>query len=95
VSVDTNDVNRAWAEKMGITYPLLSDRRRQLTKAYGVLHDDPAMLEDLRQMGRYLRAKRTWIVIDKQGVIRYVKIIKMEDWHPPIDEMLKVLSELQ
>ena len=43
VSVDVNDANKAWAEKMGITYPLLSDTRRQMTKAYGVLYDDPKM----------------------------------------------------
>ena len=80
---------------MGITYPLLSDTRRQLTNAYGVLYDDPTMVEDPQQIGRYLRAKRAWIVIDKQGVIRYVKTIKLEDWQPPNDEMLKVLSELK
>ena len=31
---------------MGVTYPLLSDTRRQMGKAYGVLFDDPKMAED-------------------------------------------------
>src|SRR5207244_4345825 len=91
VSVDANNTNRAWAQQMGVTYPLLSDTRRQLTKAYGVLFDDPTMVEDPQQIGRYLRAKRGWVVIDKQGVICYMKTIKLEDWHPPTEEMLKVL----
>jgi peroxiredoxin len=30
----------------GDTVPLLSDSRRQMTKAYGVLRDDPTMLEN-------------------------------------------------
>jgi peroxiredoxin len=95
VSVDFNDANKAWAEKMGITYPLLSDARRQMTKDYDVLFNDPKMVEDPQQIARYLRAKRAWFVIDKQGVIRYAKTTELRDWQPPNDEILKVLSELK
>ena len=95
MSVDFNDANKAWAEKLGLTYPLLSDARRQMTKAYGVLFDDPKMVEDPQQIGRYLRAKRAWVVIDKQGVIRYMKTNEPREWQPPNDEILKVLSELK
>ena len=45
VSVDVNDANKAWAEKMGVTYPLLSDVRRQMAKAYNVLYDDPKLAQ--------------------------------------------------
>ena len=48
VSVDFNDANKAWAEKIGLSYPLLGDTRRQMAKAYGVLFDDPKMAEDPR-----------------------------------------------
>ncbi len=95
MSVDFNDANKAWAEKMGVTYPLLSDARRQMTKAYGVLNDDPKMAEDSQRIPAYLRAKRAWFVIDKQGVIRYVKTTESREWQPPNDEILKVLSELK
>jgi len=95
VSVDFNDANKAWAEKLGLTYPLLSDVRRQMTKAYGVLNDDPKMAEDPQRIPAYLRAKRAWFVIDKQGVIRYVKTAESREWQPPNDEILKVLSELK
>ena len=95
VSVDFNDANKAWAEKLGLTYPLLSDARRQMTKAYGVLFDDPKMAEDPQRIFAYLRAKRAWFVIDKQGVIRYVKTSEPREWQPPNDEILKVLSELK
>ena len=33
------------AEKLGLTYPLLSDMFRSMSKAYGTLFDDPALLE--------------------------------------------------
>ena len=95
MSVDINDANKAWAEKMGVTYPLLSDARRQMTRAYGVLNDDPKMAEDPQRIPTYLRAKRAWFVIDKQGVIRYMKTTEPREWQPPNDEILKVLSELK
>ena len=95
MSVDFNDANKAWAEKLGLTYPLVSDTRRQMTKAYGVLFDDPKMAEDPQRIATYLRAKRAWFVIDKQGVIRYAKTTEPREWQPPNDEILKVLSELK
>ena len=80
---------------MGVTYPLLSDTRRQMGKAYDVLFDDPKMAEDPQRLPVYLRAKRAWFVIDKQGVIRYAKTTEPREWQPPNDEILKVLSELK
>jgi peroxiredoxin len=95
VSVDFNDANKAWVEKIGVTYPLLSDVRRQMTKAYGVLYEDPTMAEDPQRIPLYLRAKRAWFVIDKEGVIRYAKTTEPRDFQPPNDDILKVLSELK
>jgi peroxiredoxin len=95
VSVDFNDANKAWAEKMGVTYPLLSDTRRQMGKAYGVLFDDPKMAEDPQRIPTYLRTKRAWVVIDQEGVIRYMRTNEPRDWQPPNDEILKVLGELK
>ena len=94
VSVDINDANKAWAKEMGITYPLLSDIRRQMTKAYGVLYDDPKLGEDPATIGRYLRAKRAWFVIDKQGVVRFAQTNEPRDIIPN-DDILKELSALK
>ena len=94
MSVDFNDANKAFAEKLGVTYPLLSDFQRQLAKAYGVLYDDPKLAEAPATIARYLRAKRSWFVIDTQGVIRFVKTTEPRELIPN-DEILKVLSELK
>ncbi len=94
VSVDFNDANKAFAEKLGLTYPLLSDVRREMARAYGVLYDDTKMAEDPAKIPLYLRAKRSWFVIDKAGVLRYVKTTEPRDLIPN-DEILKVLSELK
>lgn len=92
MSVDFNDANKAWAENMGITYPLLSDTRRVMSKAYGVLHDDPKMAEDPKTIPLYLRDKRVWMVLDTTGTVQYIKVAGQGEVLPPTEEMLKVIS---
>ena len=36
-SVDAPDVNRRFAESLGLTYPILSDESKAVARAYGVL----------------------------------------------------------
>lgn len=94
MSVDFNDANKAWAEKIGLSYPLLSDVRRQMAKAYDVLYEDPKMSEDPAKIPLYFRTKRAWFVIDKGGVIRYARTTEPRELIPN-DEILKVLSGLK
>lgn len=94
VSVDFNDANIAWAEKLGLTYPLLSDMRRQVSKSYDVLYDNPEMANDPKKVPIYLRAKRAWFVIDKKGVIRFARVAEPRNFTPPNDDILKVLKDL-
>ena len=93
MSVDFNDANIAWAEKLGLTYPLLSDMRRQVSKDYGVLFDDPALLNTPKTIPRYLRSKRAWFVIDKEGVVRLAQVNSPRDLIPN-DDILKVIRSL-
>ena len=93
ISVDFKDANKAWAEKLGLTYPLLSDFRRQMSRDYKVIFDDPAMAGDPKKIPVYLRSKRSWFVIDKQGVIRYTKIAHDRNFNVN-DELLQVLQDL-
>lgn len=83
-----------FAERLGLTFPLLSDARREMTRAYGVLNDDPAMAANPRRIAGYLRAKRAWFIIDRQGIVRYANV---EDPRGvmPNDELLDVLKKLQ
>jgi peroxiredoxin len=94
ISVDFNGANQAWAEKLGLKYPLLADTRRELTRAYGVLNDDPSWAHDPKRIVQYLRANASVIVVDKTGVIRYKR-----DTHPrgtiPIEEVLAVVEKLR
>jgi peroxiredoxin len=93
VSVDWHGANQAWGREMGVTYPLLSDLSRSVPRAYGVLYDDPAMVDNPKQLPLYLRAKGAWFVIDKTGLIRATKIIPVgELMH--MDEILQALKQL-
>ena len=60
VSVDSQFANKAYAEQIGVTFPLLSDFTREVTTNYGILNE------------KFPVAHRTTFVIDKQGVIRHI-----------------------
>jgi peroxiredoxin len=53
-----------------------------------VLYDDP------KDSVLYRRAKRSWFVIDKAGIIRYALTTKWNEFDKN-DEVLKVLNELK
>jgi peroxiredoxin len=94
ISVDFNAANQAWAEKLGLKYPLLSDTRREMTRAYGALNDDPSWAKDSKRIPTYLRANPSVIVVDKNGVVRY-----MRDTRPrgtiPVEEVLEMVEKLK
>ncbi len=60
ISVDNPQLNRAFAYSLGLTYPVLSDEDRAVSRAYGVL------VPILRF------AKRATFVVDRHGVIQSV-----------------------
>jgi peroxiredoxin Q/BCP len=39
-SVDTPEANKAFAQSLGVDYPLLSDPTKAVARAYGVVDDD-------------------------------------------------------
>src|SRR5438270_7608449 len=60
ISVDPPAANARFAQESGLTFPLLSDTSKQVSKMYGVLN--PLL--------RF--ANRTTFVVDKESVIRRV-----------------------
>jgi glutaredoxin-dependent peroxiredoxin len=59
---------QAFAEKLGLTYPLVSDFSRDTVKKYGVMDEDPN--------SAYFRlAKRAYVVIDHQGIVRHKEVM--------------------
>ena len=57
VSMDSMFSNNAWAEKIGVTFPLLSDWGGDVTKEYGLYNP------------QYKAARRVNYLIDKSGKV--------------------------
>ena len=57
VSMDSPFSNRAWAQQIGVTFPLLSDWGGEVTRQYGLY--DP----------KYQAARRVNYLIDKNGKV--------------------------
>jgi len=86
VSIDTEYVHLAWRKDhpdlKNLPFPMLSDVKRELSTALGVLH---------REEGVALRAT---FVVDPQNVIRYVDVTDLNVGRS-VDEVVRVLDALQ
>lgn len=92
--MDFNAANQAWAEKLGLKYPLLADTRRVMSRAYGVLNDDPAAANDPKRIASYLRSKRAWFIVDRTGVVRYARVNDPRGL-VPTEELLEVIEKFE
>lgn len=81
VSIDSRHSHRAFAEHLGLEFPLLSDFEKKVAQAYGVLRE-----------GGF--AERALFVIDKQGVIRYAHVNPMGEV-PDNGPVFDVLRQLE
>ncbi len=68
ISADAPQALAAWSKELGIHHPLLGDFRRQVLTQYGALVTD-------EKSPIYQRGKRAYYVIDKNGVVRFMKVM--------------------
>lgn len=64
MSVDSPWANAAFAEKLGVQFNILSDAKRDISRAYGVFDEENVV------------ARRTTFVIDRQGTVQQVFMAK-------------------
>ena len=62
VSMDSMFANKAFADKIGVTFPLLSDWGGDTTRAYGVYNP------------KYKAARRVTYLIDKSGKVAEMQL---------------------
>ncbi len=86
ISVDSPFALKNWAEKEGITIPLLSDFNKEVSAAYGAQYED---LLGLRGV-----AKRSAFVIDREGVIRFASVSDDAKVLPDFEAIQACLQEL-
>lgn len=82
-STEPVDKLATYAQVRGITFPLLADSGLAVTNRYGVLND----------RSRNMAYPATF-VIDRKGVVRYVRIDVDFTKRPPVTDLLTVLKGL-
>jgi peroxiredoxin len=60
ISIDSPCANAAFAEKLGVQFHILSDAKRDISRAYGVFDEQNTI------------ARRTTFVIDREGIVQQV-----------------------
>jgi mycoredoxin-dependent peroxiredoxin len=84
ISMDSGYALNAWAKSMGTSFPLLSDFYPQgkVVDLYGLRH-------------RAGMSNRALIVIDKEGVIRYIEVLDSPSDMPDNEDLFEALGKLQ
>ena len=80
ISVDSRHSHKAFAEHLGLEFPLLSDYDKAVCQAYGVLRPNGS-------------AERALFVVDRLGVIRYAHVNpvgEVPDNKPVLDVLRKL-----
>ncbi len=91
ISGDNPFAQEIWAQKEGITVPLLSDYEHDVAKAYGVAYDQFLPEANLIMGGV---AKRSAFVIDKKGTVRFVDVKDHPKDLPDFGALKAVLGSL-
>lgn len=79
VSVDSGWSNKAFSDKLGLNFPLLSDFNKEVSKKYGVLRPEGF-------------SERAYFVIDEKGVIKFRHVMESPGKKLDNGELLKVLD---
>ena len=89
VGIDVNDpwTNKAFAEKNGLTFPILSDYNRDIVRMYNVFHNDFGNLKG------YTVAKRSVFILDQNGVVTYKWVSDDPSKEPNYDELKKAAAK--
>jgi len=90
ISVSVNDPwsNKGFAERNMLTFPLLSDYKRDVVKLYNIELRNFAGLKD------YTVAKRSVFILDNEGVVRYKWVSNDPSVQPNYEEIVKELSKI-
>jgi peroxiredoxin len=81
--------NKAFAEKNRLTFPILSDYKREVIKAYGIELPHFAGLRD------YMTAKRAIFILDNGGIVRYRWVTNDPEDEPKYSEIEEFLAKMK
>lgn len=83
ISANVGFSQKAFADFLKLNFPLLSDFPELKTiQAYGVFNKDRRL------------AQRSWFIVDKQGVIRYKKVLKAKEPLVPNETLIEEIQKI-
>ena len=83
ISLNVGFSQKAFADFLKLNFPLLSDfPDGKTTQAYGVFNAERKL------------AQRSYFIVDKQGVIRYTKVLKQGEPLVPNDELIAEVKKI-
>jgi peroxiredoxin len=88
ISVDAPAANKAFAEINKLGFPVLSDYKREVSRKYVGVYEAFGGLQGL------VTAKRSVLVLDPKGVIRYMWVTENSGDEPKYDEITRALSAI-
>ena len=87
ISVDSPEVNRRQSQKLGYTFPLLSDPKAEVIRRYDLLHAGAGPKgADIARPAEFL--------IDSTGTIRWVNLTKNIAVRARPEQVLKAFDEM-
>ncbi len=87
ISVDSIFSHKAFAEKLGIAFPLLSDFNKDVCREYGAFHDEVLGLKGI--------AKRAAFIIDSGGTVQYRWVSDDPGTMPDLQAIKGEIAQLQ
>jgi glutaredoxin-dependent peroxiredoxin len=89
ISVNDPFSNKGFAEKNRLSFPILSDYKREVIKTYGL------ELPNFAGLNGYTVAKRSIFILDENGTVRYAWISDDPAVEPNYQEIQKTLEKME
>ena len=86
VNVDTVFSHKIWAKTLELNFQLLSDFNREVSRKYGVIHEEVLGFKGV--------SKKSVFIIDKEGIVRYKWVTEDPSADPDYEEIERVLRGL-
>ena len=86
--------NKRFVEKNRLPFPVLSDNKREVFEKYGLQFSPCDESECCWGTGCYPIAKRSIIILDEKGIVRYVWVSKKSADEPSYEDIQKALNQI-
>ena len=86
--------NKRFADKNRLPFPVLSDNKREVLQKYGLDFQPCNESECCWGSGCYPIAKRSIVIIDRNGFVQYVWVSNNSTIEPSYEELQKILEQI-